>query len=654
MAERKDNGVSKLTPIKRTQAVQLKQEVQTQYTARNAMIKEMRQRRYQGRTVYRPEDYRQITQEVRLPILNDLLDLQRAIVDDAPWRCHVNPYDETVTASRNAAVRERWSEAALVQAQQLIGRAALSNATDNQMADGRGVLKVLYRPDRWTDVPTARKLFGRSAADIDEEELRELTRRQENVKRGAGVPFSIVDVDPITWFPIYGPDGELQACIEITERPIRSVLAEYQDRLAVNQSGSVVLLSSLGEPQPAWYDTVRDVRSTVEVWEYWDREEHAAFVQDIPIKYVRHGLGRVPYFDFVAKPSPSRDLEISSRPPIYKLKWVADLLDSFWTMMSNSGYLYCYPTPVIETPPGAVADQRNRGLQWTPGKLMVLEPGQKIQFVSPPAENVRMFADVIGQALGIFEASSGLGPAIRGVGGSDQPGYALNQLIQASMMSLKPAIVQRDAALAELIKFLWRLIEKRIKDDVWVWGTNPETESTTSQIWLRLGPDDIQGYYHCSIESKPLIDQMVIARGSFAAQMVRAKLMSRRRGISEYLGVEDPDGELDDIWVDEAESSGPLHDMAITQAMRKAGLQSPPPKPAPPGPEMGMAPTGGAVPPAGPGVGMALVNEPPPNPGMSAGQIQDVGGIGGPGGRPAGADRMPPSQAPASMQAQEL
>jgi hypothetical protein len=208
---------------------------------------------------------------------------------------------------------------------------------------------------------------------------------------------------------------------------------------------------------------------------------------------------------------------------------------------------------------------------------------------------------------------------MKGIGGEYQPGYALNQLMQASMLTIQPAVKSRDAMLSEVAGFFQQLVE-HIGDTVWVYGDNPDRDTYKTKgrkRWLRLAPHEIGGYYDVHIQTRPLIDQMRIARGSFAGTMVDKKLMSRRVAIEDFLGYQDPEEMMDEIWVDEALSVGPLHDQAVMDAMRQAGMIPPPPMPG--GQEeagnMGITPTTNGSGPAGPGVGMPLqppVGQPPP------------------------------------------
>lgn len=635
---------------KKLLALSLRDEMESRYYERNQQITEMRQRRYQEREVSIPDTYRATSQEVRLSLVGDTVDLMAAIIDDAPWRVHVDPYDVGERANRNSSLRERWSEAALVQAQKELGRPVLSHVAKNQMADGVGVVKVIFRPDHWTNLPTVKSLLGKSAVDMSDDDAEQYNRAVEKAKRGLKLPFTLVDVDPVTWHPLYGPDGELACVVEIREHPIHDALLQYGDKIRLI-NGQVVPIEAMGEPQP--YESFRqdnDARATVKVWEYWDREEHITFIEDVPVKYAKHGMGVVPYFECYAKPDPDRDPKRNSRPPMLKAVWTTDLIDNFWTMLTNAATMWAYPTPVLKNDPNSPVpigdDGRPEYIEIEVGKMWRGYVGQDITFLTTPVESFRYMGDLLDRATRMFETSTGLGPAIRGIGGSDQPGYAINQLISASMFTLNPALKSRDDMISRVILFMWRLIERRIKADVWVWGTDPDEKSDSGKKWLKLGPADIDGYYRCTVDSDAMTDIRQVQVGQFWASMVKAELMDRR-GAIERMGIENPDDIIDSIEVDKMLSGGPLADEFRMQVLRRRGIGVQKPQG---GPSAGPAPGGdmaggGGMPglPGAPGQGMPLAPPPPPDQGMTVDQIQTMGGISMPGGRPAGDPRLPPT-----------
>jgi hypothetical protein len=642
-------------------ALNLREEMESRFSLRNSQMREIRKRRYLEHSVAIPEQYQATANEVRLSLIADTINLKAAIIDDAPWRVHVDPYDVGPRAERNSSLRERWSEAAFRQAQEELGRAVLTNVTQNQMGDGVGVLKVIYRPDHWTTLPTVKSMFGKSVVDLSDEEASEYDRVVEKAKRGMKLPFTLVDVDPITWHPLYGPDGDLNCVIEIREHPIHDALLQYGDRIAI-QNNRVIPVEAMGEPQP--YDGFHDgddPRGMVKVWEYWDRDEHITFVEDVPVKYAKHGMGQVPYFECYAQPSADRDPARNSRPPEWKQQWVCDLIDSFWSMLSNAAYMWAYPTPKLITDPNAAVpvgdDGKPEFVEIETGKLWRGYVGQDISFLTTPVDSFRYMGDLLDRAQRMFETSTGLGPAIRGLGGSDQPGYAINQLISASMFTLNPALKSRDHMIAKAILYMWRLIERRVKGDVWVWGTDPSGETSSSKKWLKLGPADIDGYYRCTVTSEAMTDIRQVQIGQFWASMVKAEMMDRRGGM-ERMGIENPDDVIDSIEVDKMLSSGPLADAMREQILKRRNMlpkqQGGPdggPGGGPPGPPMGPPPgpdMGGGMPglpglPPAPGQGMPLEPPPPPDQGLPQTQIENMAGMSMPGGRPAGFPRLPPT-----------
>ncbi len=632
---------------KKMLALSLRDEMQDRFRTRNENMQEMRQRRYQEKEVSIPANYQATTSQVRLSMVGDTINLMSAIIDDAPWQIHVDPYDVGSKAERNSSLRERWTEAAIKQSQEELRRPVMTNVVNNQMGDGLGVLKVIYRPDHWATLPTVRGLFGKKASDMDNADAETYDRAVEKAKRGMKLPFTLVDVDPITWHPGYGPDGELSFVLEIREHPIHDALLQYHDRIAL-RDGAIVPIQSIGEPQP--YEGFRDgddPRSTVKVWEYWDREEMIAFVDDVPVKYAKHGMGVVPYFECYAVASADRDPARNSRPPMRKQMWIADLMDSFWTMLSNAAHMWAYPTPVLKNDPNSPIpvgdDGRPEYVEIEPGKMWRGYVGQEIDFLTTPVESFKYMGDLLDRAQRMFEVATGLGPAIRGLGGSDQPGYAINQLISASMFTLNPALKSRDAMIAGVAMYMWRIIEKRVKGDVWVWGTDPDSDSSNARKWLKLGPSDIDGYYRCEVTSDAMTDIRQVQIGQFWASMVQAELMDRR-GALERMGVPNPDDVIDAIEVDKMLSSGPLADDFRLQILRRQGMG---PKSAPAGGPPGAPPGGlpgisGGLP-GIPGQGMPLAPPPPPDQGMPQSQIENMAGMSPPGGRAAGAGRLPPT-----------
>ena len=642
----------KLPDDKLQQARELKSEAEHVYSERNNKILEMREWRYGEVPADIPKAYEKTAKAIKVPLAGDVIDRMVGILNEAPWHAKVVPYGPGPEAQKNSSLREKWSEAAIATIEQHeLARPVVNMVTDCQIGDGMGVCKVIYNKASWRSLPSAKSVFGRSAAEISVQEARELSDKQEEAKRMAPLPFRIVDVIPLNYYPFHGPDGELDAVIEINRRPLRGIKRQYGADIASE-------LGRMGESMSK--DEEFGGGQAITEWQYWDRETYAIYLNDIPVVGGKHSLGQVPYFECYAQQRADRDPSRYALPPVYNLISLIQSIQNMLTMGQNAMFLTAFPTPVLYTPLGVEvpkgADGRPRGVRIEQGRMLTLFQGQEIKYLEVPIENLKMIDAWAERCMRLFEMLSGLGPALRGIGGADQPGYALNQLITASMTVLNPAVRSRDLMLARVIAFIWRLIENTIQDTVWVWGENPADregqKKKGKQMWLGLGPHDIKHYYSLTVETKPLMAQQRIAQGAFAKQMASkpTQLLSKRAAIEDFMGYANPEEMMDEMWVEDAIEQGPLADQVKMDAVKKAGMSVAGPEPEalppPPGVAGGQPGMPNAAPPAGPGVGMPITPEAPPMPGPTEGQMQDQAGYSMPGGRPAGSGQQPPVQAP--------
>lgn len=591
-----------------TRAIALKTELENRDRKRNQQMAEMRSWRYNEKGSNIPAAFRATAQDIRVPLIDDVISRIVGIIDDSKWRSSVEPFAPGQLARRNSSLREKWVEGVFKKAEKDLRRPVVTLVTDNQIADGLGVIKVIPNIMSWSDLPSAETEFGKSVEELDEKEIHSLNIKQERAKLTKALPWKMIDVEPMNYHESRNADGKIDTVIEISKRPTRSIAKKY----------GKYILQRIAEAGEAFneLDYPNNLPMNLETWEYWDDTYYIHFIDKVPVMGNEHGLERPPYFTCNARPVSSRDPARSLMPPVYKLISLAQSIQNLMTMGQNIVYLLAYPTPVVTTPAGTNIpkgpDGRPKINRWEPGKVMNLMEGQTFDFATPPLQHIELVDRWMERQIHTFEMLTGLGPAMKGIGGEYQPGYALNQLMQASMLTIQPAVKSRDLMLSEIASFFQFLVEK-IGDTVWVYGDNPDKDSIKTKgrkRWLRLSPSDVGGYYDVVIETKPLVDQMRIARGSFAGTMVERKLISRRYAIEELIGIQDPDEMMDDIWVDEALDAGPLHDQAIMDAMKRAGMIPPPPMDGSSG-GMGdpLAPTSNFTGPAGPGVGMAL--EPP-------------------------------------------
>jgi hypothetical protein len=560
-----------------TLARNMRADAESMYAKRNEQIYTMRHWRYNEVEPDIPAGYKSTAKRVKLPLAADVIDRMVSIINESDIKIIVPQAEPGITSKRNSSKREKWSDAVIKQMEIELGRHVLNLVTENQIADGIGVLKVIYKPENWSNMPSVKSIFGegRKVQDLDADEIKELMKKQDNAKKSFALPITFVDVDPTTYYPFLGPDGKLECVIEINERPLRALQSKYRDDSEISS-----ILSHAGLAQA---EQELKALPMVKTWECWTKDYYTFFVNDTPVQQFKNKMGRPPYFECVARERSSRDPARAFVPPVYQLIEIIESIQNFLTMGQNVMYLFAYPTPITTTPANVEiakgGDLKPKAVKFEVGKHHVLYQGQEIKFLTPPVEHIKVMEQWIDRLWRMYETLSGLGPALKGIGGADQPGYAINQLIQASMMTLKPAVDSKRFMMQQLIGFIWDIIENVIADTVWVHGENPndraesETKKRGKYTWIGLGPGDIQGYYKVDVEINPMVDAQRIAKGSFGADMHQRGLLDAETVIEDFLGYNQPEEILDKIWVERAMAPDtPLGQKAQMDALARAGI----------------------------------------------------------------------------------
>ena len=147
--------------------------------------------------------------------------------------------------------------------------------------------------------------------------------------------------------------------------------------------------------------------------------------------------------------------------------------------------------------------------------------------------------------------------------GSNTSGYFLNQLINAARVSFNQVTRHAEQALAQIVQLAWRLIERRIRETVYVYADDAEG-------WIGLSPRDIEGYYAVSVKLEPLGPADEIAQGNFAASLVAAKLASRRWAMQEKLGIANPAEMQEEILAEQMLEEPEVRQALIRRAVEEA------------------------------------------------------------------------------------
>ena len=553
-------------PPSETYLRELEEQLLAEFGERNARIERLRRLRHMETPVDIPPAYRSSAREVRTPLARE--QLKRVIGSLTANRplVHVPPAEPTEAARSSADRRARWTNAALWRMDSEAARDVFGMLIDAMVADGAGVLKLLYAPDRWAGYP-------RRSADADEP-AETFLQRAERFKKSARFPLAWRDVDVTTFYPLEGEDG-LEACLEIAERPRHLVQRRY-GLIVDRRSGRLVPAG--GDDPTADESTAQPdrpttaARGTARVVEYWDDEYFAYVVDGHLVRRGRHGYGAIPYVHAYGDQTPSRDPAKAGVSMLASMEFLIPLLDQLLTMKQNALFLYAYPTPKITnfSPVDSSLgnDGRPRALDFHPGEIVPLYQGEDLSFLqwqgTPPDldELIAQTRAMIDQA-GAPSVLFGIPPD------GNASGYLLNQLINTARVSFQQISRHAEQALEQIVRLMWRLVEARIGETVYVF------EADGDEGWIGLGPRDIDGYHAVRVRLDPLGPADDVAQGSLAASLVSARLASRRWAMREKLGIEDAEAVEDEILLDELIDAPEVRAAIVREALGEAGLERP-------------------------------------------------------------------------------
>jgi len=595
-----------------------------------------------------PNAYQAIAQTIRAPFVRDSWLRIVAALTQNPAVGQAEGRDETQDARRSAEIAQRWTMAAMRQMQRPAGDEVPYDSIKALVRDQEGIIKVVHRPDAYANFP-ARE--SDEAADVYLKRTDDYRRSRRKLPPGAvHLPFAWRTIDRLQMLFGEGEFGDDWA-LEYGEYP-RAYLGQHYGMVETRDGLVDPEYLIGGSPKPeSWLQssTGRTIK-----YEFFNRDWWAVVIDGAmaPGWPKRNPYSPwLPYFR--AKVNEST---------LMALKFLAPALDALLTMHLNWAYLSAYPNPVVYSTPNnqfapglalpiGASDEPGQ-LRWVPGKAFEMPEGRDIRFLVPPpagqdlAKMESMLRDLIDVA--------GVPSVFRGVGGSDQAGYAINQLIAAANLTYKILATVGQQQLASVGKFLWWLVEHRINgpdtnqavyvldegdDDTRQWlGLRPRGKPTTTEAGIEYLAD-------YQVKFRPVLPTDEQARAMMASQLVNTpkQMISKRYALEHYLQVDDPDGMMDDIWVESAMDNDPnINQQVVNAALKRAGLgqqgQSPilgpngqpmqsggPPNGYPPG-------QAAAGTPVVPGLNQPAAPGPPGPPAIAGGR----GTPGAPGGRPGG------------------
>lgn len=569
----------------------------------------------------------------------------------------------------NATLREKWSTAMLAEMDAaFLPDRPFRQGMDHAAAFGTGIWKLVYTPNSWFDYPEAQSMFGKDIAALTRAQERKLKSTREMYKQGR-IPFAWRAIDPRTFWS-WESEGRMVRCMEVTERPIADILGHFPDADLSNLEPEDVGRAQVKNKTP----TKRNIRK---FYEYWDDTWVTYMVDNIMLDQWEHGYGEVPYFRFYGLSDASKPAGHQGESVVAHIIDKEIAVDDMMAMKYVWAFLTAFPMGTIEGPEGGQTlagqpvgpegegeQQLGPDIEFKSGVFKAIPPGWKAGWMEAPHSG----KDLNDAIKDIKEDLDEIIPSVlKGVSvGGRTAGYAINQLITTARLVFDPISDNAAVALGKMVQFMWRLIEKKIKEKVYVLGEDPNSTEATDKgkKWLGLGPDDIFNYYACTVNIAPLVPENRIAEGQFGLQAWQAKAIPWRMYLEEFLKVPNPDEIMMERLVEDEVymGQGSLHQWAVQQAMKLAemdqilkeqqqaamlsGVQLPPgieermaggmaagpglptpgglaPSPGSPGGQMPLAPGAEMVPgvPGGPPSGPGMPNTMPlpggpPNPGL--------------------------------------
>lgn len=494
---------------------QIQSDLQSKYAERNDLIDEMEELRFMENEVVVPAGME--PEIVRAPIGYSIVEnvVGTMVANDPQIR--VPPASLTPRAQASSSELEKWTYGALTQLRMQQNEDVFERFMECMVAYGHGCMRMLYAPQRWGGFPKQSK----------GEESEAYNDRSEAWKKGRPLPIAWNWVDPRCVYPEWGDTG-LESVLEV----------DYRDPLVVSRYN----LNGISKADLS--DLCRhhiEDGGEIEFAQLWTRDSLTYCLDGQVVHQKKHTYPCVPYVYALGQAVASKDPARMGLSVLYPLRHLIPYLDRLLSQRASAIRLFAWPTPVIKQAPfsGAIENQEGdaadvRQIEIKPGQPVTLFPGEDISFLMWQGDG----PDINNQIAIVMEMCdrAGIPGTTMGVGGGDS-GYAVNQLIGAARMKLKPLIRHGEDSLRWTIQTMFDIVEYQIRQKVPVYLREKKQAG-----WLTIGPDDLKGYRHVEVNLNPLLPTDTYAKSSQAINEYNSGLRSRR-GAREMIGIEQPEDE---------------------------------------------------------------------------------------------------------------
>lgn len=511
-----------------------------------------------------------------------------------PWKVNVPPRGGTSAAQERAKKQTRWLNQLLPALERATKQPIRRQVADCQAGDSLGIWFV-YLTDAYDKLGIEERRFDESDKDY--------LGRTEEALQGAGLPFGVRRLDPLSVVYEMGEEGIEYAFID-ENKTTRSEMRRlkkaglyevYENRAAATGKPGFPINGATRE-QPS---------RTVQCTHYYDARWYAYWVDGVlaegPVEHNMPGVPLVLQQGLVTgSPNASEALQ--------GITWgMADMekaLNDVLTLELDNSFVFGKPKAVIETE----ASGQIRSLPEHPFRLDLQQPG--VPELLPGQHIQNAFKDfqpyptveVKNTILSLWQRS-GLNPIAQGESpGSDPAGYTVNSLQGAAQNLYEGNLDNEARAAGELCDYVRLLIRDTIGLPVYL-STPMADRRKGGTEWLGLGPDDVDET-PAVVWIDPMSDVNRLALQQSLRQGNKEGYVTRRRVQEQGFGIDDPAAEDDEMLIDQAVEQ--LAALALEEA--KATIFA---AQQPAGPVI-LGPDGNPLPPSGMGPGGAPAQPQPP------------------------------------------
>jgi hypothetical protein len=489
-----------------------------------------------------PENYANTAISVQTPLPRHIINQIVAALSINTPKVEFTPIKFGDEGENEAIYRSRFFEGSWLRQQREKKRRIHRLFMDSVVTKGEGILKTYERKNRaWAKyTPYSRILLDQLDKEVErglidrDHATRMWDAQTEEKKRGLPYPIETTEVPPESFYYQRGEDGFVRIA-EVSAIPYFETLRKY--KAAFNQKGQVVALDDVaGMPLPMdkWgqvFAKSNTNRQTIEKVELWDPERctvilrgpgditknrrgSGLMVQEYAHSYGNLDLGTLngPYFHAAGILTSSREPHKAHLSVLFAYLHLFPLLNALLTMQSQAAFSFAYPAYRRTTPPNYGLPDAPFGLaaDELAGNRQKIVPGAIFPHDIAPMDQPHTSVD-LDKAIQFVKSliDLALPDTVQGAVSGEMAGYTLNQAAHLASLTWGPIVENVQDCLSDRVSWESQLIEDKIGETVYVWGSVPQPRKRPGQPrqykdgWLGIGPKELDGVHNYDVILKP-------------------------------------------------------------------------------------------------------------------------------------------------------